>query len=214
VGIRLRFGAGPLRVSIPLTSRRRRRRRTRSYRRAKTYHGTATLADGTRYKCHHNHRTPQAANECAQKHVRSQQARKAVPPATPKPRANRVDAWRQRSRPPAAPNPTAYMQEGMALLQGLAAVNSPESARALVYHANIRIRAMTGNNPSHIAEFFNTFKHAAVNQGRAEVAECERAAGRAASQAQVDAATARVALVRIRNQAVEHLAAELGLSLT
>jgi hypothetical protein len=80
VGLRLSFGVGPLRASVPLTSRKRRRSRR------KTYHGTATFADGSKYTCHHNHRTEQAAVACAQKYRRDQAAGKAVPPLTKQPR--------------------------------------------------------------------------------------------------------------------------------
>jgi hypothetical protein len=71
MGLRLSFGFGPLRASVPLTPRRSRRRRASSYRpRASTYQGTARFADGSYYSCHHQHRTLQAAQECAEKYGR------------------------------------------------------------------------------------------------------------------------------------------------
>ena len=53
---------------------RRKRRRT------PTYHGRATLPDGQKWKCHHNHRTSEAATECAAKHLRT-----ISPPMRPAP---------------------------------------------------------------------------------------------------------------------------------
>jgi hypothetical protein len=79
MSIRLSFGKGPLRVSVPLTSSRPRSRR-------KTWHAIATFADGSKYKCHHNHQTEQAAIACVQKYKRDRAAGKAVPPLTKKPR--------------------------------------------------------------------------------------------------------------------------------
>jgi hypothetical protein len=78
LSLRLRFGVGPLRASIPLTSGRRRSRR-------KTYHAIAKFNDGSEYKCHHNHQTEQAAIACAQKYRRDRAAGKSVPPLTKKP---------------------------------------------------------------------------------------------------------------------------------
>jgi hypothetical protein len=79
MGVRLSFGKGPLRVSVPLTSGKRRSR-------SKTWHAIATFADGSEYKCHHNHQTEQAAIACAQKYKRDRAAGKDVPPLTKKPR--------------------------------------------------------------------------------------------------------------------------------
>lgn len=79
LGIRLSFGRGPLRVSVPLTSSRPRSR-------SKTYHAIAKFTDGSEYKCHHNHQTEQAAVACAQKYRRDREAGKSVPPLTKKPR--------------------------------------------------------------------------------------------------------------------------------
>lgn len=73
MGLRLSFGVGPLRASIPLTGRRRRRRRSTARARARTptFHGTVRLPDGSAYTCHHAHRTEQAAIECAAKYKRT-----------------------------------------------------------------------------------------------------------------------------------------------
>lgn len=79
MGVRLSFGKGPLRVSVPLTSGKPRSRR-------KTWHAIAKFADGSEYKCHHNHQTEQAAIACAQKYKRDRAAGKDVPPLTKKPR--------------------------------------------------------------------------------------------------------------------------------
>jgi hypothetical protein len=69
MGLRLSFGFRPLRASVPLTPRRSRRRRS-SRSRAKTYHGTTHLSNGSAYTCHHDHRTEQAAIDCAARHRR------------------------------------------------------------------------------------------------------------------------------------------------
>lgn len=83
MGLRLSFGIGPLRASVPLTSGRKRKRRHRSPSRnskavsrgapvrAPSFHGTVPMPDGSVYKCHHSHRTEQAALECAQKYIRT-----------------------------------------------------------------------------------------------------------------------------------------------
>jgi hypothetical protein len=83
MGIGLRFGVGPLRVYVPLTSSHKRKRRRGSpsrkskavYRgapvRAPAFHGTVPMPDGSVYKCHHSHRTERAAIECAQKYIRT-----------------------------------------------------------------------------------------------------------------------------------------------
>ncbi len=71
MGLRLRFGFGPLRVSVPLTGRRRRRKRRTTKRKVSTFHAEARLPDGSVFKCHHEHRTQQAAIECAAKYRRS-----------------------------------------------------------------------------------------------------------------------------------------------
>jgi hypothetical protein len=76
MGLRLSFGVGPLRASIPLTSRRRRRRRRRRASRPSqpTWQGTgqAVTPDGKRvlFQCGHKHRSPAAATECAGKRRR------------------------------------------------------------------------------------------------------------------------------------------------
>ena len=80
MGLRLSFGIGPLRASVPLTSRKRRRRRAAPAR--QTLHAVVTFADGSVYNCHHQHRTEQAAVECAQKYRRAVAAGKPVPPPT------------------------------------------------------------------------------------------------------------------------------------
>jgi hypothetical protein len=82
MGVRLSFGKGPLRVSVPLTSGKLRSRR-------KTWHAIAKFADGSEYKCHHNHQTEQAAIACAQKYRRNRTAGKDVPPLTKKPRKSK-----------------------------------------------------------------------------------------------------------------------------
>lgn len=79
MSLRLSFGKGPLRVSVPLTSTRRRTRR-------KFYYAIARFDDGSQYKCHHHHQTEQAAVACAQKYKRDKAAGKQVPPLTKKPR--------------------------------------------------------------------------------------------------------------------------------
>jgi hypothetical protein len=79
MGVRLSFGKGPLRVSVPLTSGKSRSR-------GKTWHAIATFGDGSEYKCHHNHQTEQAAIACAQRYKRDRAAGKDVPPLTKKPR--------------------------------------------------------------------------------------------------------------------------------
>lgn len=81
MGLRLSFGFGPLRASVPLTGRRRKRRPAR-----KTFHAKVRLADGSTYKCHHAHRTQQAALECAAKYQRSVNARPKTRPQQPSPR--------------------------------------------------------------------------------------------------------------------------------
>jgi len=60
---------------------------SRTYRRSPTYHGTLRLPDGSSWSCHHQHRTPEAARECAQKYARrpaSQYAQVAAPPSAPR----------------------------------------------------------------------------------------------------------------------------------
>lgn len=53
---------------------------SRRRRRVPAYHGRATLPDGRKWKCHHNHRTSEAAAECAAKHLRT-----ITPPMRPVP---------------------------------------------------------------------------------------------------------------------------------
>lgn len=71
MGLRLSFGVGPLRASIPLTSRRRRRRRRRSSSAPRGWQGTgeALTPDGSqvRFQCGHHHRSQSAALECVAK---------------------------------------------------------------------------------------------------------------------------------------------------
>ena len=82
MGLRLSFGIGPLRASVPLTSRRRRRRRAAA---RQTFHAVVTFTDGSVYNCPHQHHTEQAAAECAQKYRRAVAAGRPVPPpAQPK----------------------------------------------------------------------------------------------------------------------------------
>ena len=70
MGLRLSFGVGPLRASVPLTSRRRRRRR-RSTPAQRGWQGTgeAHTPDGrhVRFQCGHHHRSQSAALECVAK---------------------------------------------------------------------------------------------------------------------------------------------------
>lgn len=73
MGLRLSFGIGPLRASVPLTSRRRRRRRRSQPSRPSqpTWQGTgeAVTPDGirVRFHCGHRHRSHSAAVECVAK---------------------------------------------------------------------------------------------------------------------------------------------------
>jgi hypothetical protein len=80
MGLRLRFGIGPLRASVPLTGRRKRRRRSTASARVPTFHGITHLADGSVYTCHHAHRTEQAASECAEKYSRKVTSPTSSPP--------------------------------------------------------------------------------------------------------------------------------------
>jgi hypothetical protein len=81
MSIRLRFGLGPLRASIPLTPHRSRHRRPRSAARghAPAFHGTVRFPDGSTYTCQHAHRTQAAAAECAAKYKRDVTAGRPVP---------------------------------------------------------------------------------------------------------------------------------------
>jgi phage shock protein A len=93
MGVRLSFGKGPLRVSVPLTSSGGRSR-------GKTWHAIATFPDGSEYKCSHGHRTQEAAVTCAQKYRRDKAAGKPVPPLTKKPKKSKlVAATTPRSQP-------------------------------------------------------------------------------------------------------------------
>ena len=58
MGLRLSFGFGPLRASVPLTSRRRKRKRY--------YYGKAPG-----WRCSHHHQTLEVAEACARRHVRA-----------------------------------------------------------------------------------------------------------------------------------------------
>ena len=84
MGLRLRFGVGPLRASVPLTKRRRRRRKRRAKRRASSvpytssvryvpqrFRGVAPLPDGSVHTCHHQHITQQTAADCANRYLRN-----------------------------------------------------------------------------------------------------------------------------------------------
>jgi hypothetical protein len=92
MGIRLSFGKGPLRVSVPLASGRPRSR-------GKSWHAIATFADGSEYKCHHSHHTEQAAVACAQKYKRDRAAGKDVPPLTKKPKLKKSTSAARRPSP-------------------------------------------------------------------------------------------------------------------
>jgi hypothetical protein len=189
MGIRLSFGKGPLRVSVPLTSSGSRRRR-------KTWHGTATLPDGSKYKCPHNHQTQEAATACAQRYLRQ----KAGAPSS---RAGR----------PAAQNPAATDRAIRTLLGSLAAVDSDQSAKSFADLAALQIRDLTGDDPQYKAAVYNSFKAGAVSQGRAEIDACRRARHTTGTQAEIDALTARAGLVSKRADAVEALAHKLGMKL-
>jgi hypothetical protein len=201
MSIRLSYRMGPVRVSVPLTSGSTRRRR------GKTWHAIATFADGSEYKCHHDHRTEQAAVACAQKYRRDREAGKAVPPLTKKPRARRA------SPPPrsAAQKPGAHMQESLALLRGLQTVNSPESARTFVTWATWQIRELAAGDPRYAAGFYNAFTVAALTQGRAEIDDARHTVDRATSQAQVTAAREHLGLVDLRTRTVRDLGINLGI---
>ena len=84
MGLRLSFRVGPLRVSAPLTKRRKRRRKRRPQRRTSTvrysstvrytpqrYCGVAPLPDGSLHTCQHQHTTQQAAADCANRYLRN-----------------------------------------------------------------------------------------------------------------------------------------------
>lgn len=87
MGLRLSFGIGPLRASVPLTGgHRRRRRRPVARRKSPAFHAEVRLPNGAVYKCHHSHRTPRAATECAAKYQRSVGTRPAPPAQQRQPR--------------------------------------------------------------------------------------------------------------------------------
>ena len=87
MSVRLSFGKGPLRVSVPLTSSAGRPR-------GKTWHAIAKFPDGSEYKCKHGHRTQEAAIACAAKYKRDKAAGKPVAPLTKKPKKSKVTAAR------------------------------------------------------------------------------------------------------------------------
>jgi hypothetical protein len=65
MGLRLSFGFGPLRASVPLTGKKRKRR-------GKTFHGIIRNAKGrVVWKCEHNHQTMTAAETCSARHAKS-----------------------------------------------------------------------------------------------------------------------------------------------
>jgi hypothetical protein len=101
MGVGLRFGVGPLRFYVPLSGGRKRKRRSSGRSSTPSWHAKVKLPDGSDYKCHHNHRTEQAATECADKYIRANfpQARSSTYPrkAAPMPRKN---AGSQLGRPP------------------------------------------------------------------------------------------------------------------
>ena len=111
MGVGLRFGVGPLRFYVPLTSGRKRRRRGKSRTRTTaprgsvakpSFHGTVPLPDGSVYRCHHGHRTEQAAIECAQKYIRANFSQTAHSPTGPRTAASAPwnSAAPQVTRPP------------------------------------------------------------------------------------------------------------------
>ena len=67
MGLRLSFGFGPLRASVPLTGKKRRKA-------ARTYQGTLKLANGKKWKCSHRHQTNEAAVACANRHAKQLRA--------------------------------------------------------------------------------------------------------------------------------------------
>jgi hypothetical protein len=111
MGVGLRFGLGPLRFYVPLTSGRKRRRRSTSRTRATaprgsvakpSFHATVPLPDGSVYQCHHAHRTEHAAIECAQKYIRANFSKAAYSPPGPRTAASAPwnNAGPQVTRPP------------------------------------------------------------------------------------------------------------------
>lgn len=142
MGLRLRFGVGPLRASIPLTGSR-----SRSRSRRKTYHGTLKLANGKTWKCQHSHQTEQAAIDCANKHKRTL----APAPVASKPR-------------PAASSKAPAAIQLRPLLASLAAVDSADSALAFTGHAVNQLRSLGA--PADRS--FDVFRTAAMQQVREE----------------------------------------------
>jgi hypothetical protein len=94
VGLRLRFGIGPLRASVPLTGGRKRKRRKPAPTGKPTFHANVRLPDGSHYTCHHAHRTQQAAVACAERYQRSTgpQAR-PVSRNNASPKMTKPDQW-------------------------------------------------------------------------------------------------------------------------
>lgn len=190
MGIKMSFGKGPMRVSVPLTS-------PASGRRGKTWHGTTTMPDGSKYKCPHNHQTEEAATECARRH--REQALKQSAPA---------------SRRPAAQNPAATDRAIRTLLSSLAAVDSDQSAKSFADLAALQIRDLTGNEPQYKVAVYNSLKSGAVSQNRAEIDACQRARETARTQQEIQALTARLGHLQKRIAALEVLAPQLGITLS
>lgn len=153
MGLRLSFGAGPLRASIPLTGGHRRRSRPRG----KVWHGSMTLPNGKKWKCLHNHRTEQAAIDCANKHQRM------LGPAP----VGRARPLRSADFKP--------------LLAALAAVDSADSALAFTGRAVRQLNSLA----SPVGKAFEAFKDAAVAQTRAETHRLGGIVNRANAEAEV-----------------------------
>lgn len=62
MGMGLRFGIGPLRFWIPLNKKRKSK--------VQVFHGIVRMPSGKSWTCSHNHRTLEAANQCAARFMR------------------------------------------------------------------------------------------------------------------------------------------------
>lgn len=242
MGLRLSFGFGPLRVSLPLTRRRRSRRRTTisRYPTAKTFHGVAPLADGSVFRCHHEHRTEQAAVECAAKYKRDL-ARKGPTPM-PGEHSEAEVAYAKK-----------YDELIEAAFSELTAVDTLQMARRFIMHLQQQVHKLSREVPEFYAgEFLNLFKDVVVGRFRAEMVKFqgeleaarseadatsadltahlnaarnagdraaehsvwkEREVRQAACQSKIDAITHRISLVSLRIDTCKKLADALGFSL-
>jgi hypothetical protein len=68
MGFRISFGLGPIRFSAPIF--RKRKKISKKKTQPRTYQASLRFDDDTTRNCHHNHRTPQAAQECGQRLAR------------------------------------------------------------------------------------------------------------------------------------------------